>query len=256
MHNEKLLKQYVRQAINTVQDRKFNQLAEEYRRDVYVASRVRLVVESEVSRIQEAKEDSPDELARERRSTGINRLADIMPKVVADLRVAYKSLTTSADQRESFREHILAAIQKTLNTVMPYGVPDIEEEEFDLALAEQTRFDVKVEKGELLDDAEPPPSRDGGESDDLKSFPDVEGAERTGRNYANETFARIRPTIVKAYQFLAEPTDRDDFYTWLLDNVEKYFEVFETEMTPDLDSPEYEEQMQDISDEDEEESDE
>jgi hypothetical protein len=190
--------------------------------------------------------DSPDELARQRRSTGINALADIMKKLVADIKVGYTSLTTSAEQRDSFRDHILAAIEDTLGTVMPYGLPDqLADDALDIALTE-AQFDVKIDQELLGDDIKDPEEDAPEEKPEGDNYPEIEGAERTGRNFSAETFRRIEPTIVKAYKNLADVDDRQDFYEYLLDNVTKYFERFETEMTANLDSPEYADNISDI----------
>tara|TARA_Y100000034_G_scaffold131148_1_gene191277 strand:- start:672 stop:1511 length:840 start_codon:yes stop_codon:yes gene_type:complete len=190
--------------------------------------------------------ESLDDDARQRRSTGINALADIMKKLVADLKVGYTSLTTSSEQRDSFRDHILAAIEDTLGTVMPYGIPEeLADDALESALAE-AQFGVKIDQELLGDDIKDPEEDAPEEKPEADSYPEIEGSERTGRNFSSETFRRIEPTIVKAYKNLADVSDRQDFYEYLLDNVTKYFERFETEMTANLDSPEYADNMSDI----------
>jgi len=261
-NSEDQIRKYVRKAISTVMERRRRVSTEEYR--LRECIRPLLVSELKDLTSQEgelrgiirrlmSEADDADDLSRARRSTGINALADIMKKLKADLEIAYMSLTTNADQRESFRDHILAAIEETLSTVMPYGIPEIEAESGEEPLSEA--YDVKtdeIDTSETLLGDEPK----GKEEEEItteekptsEEFPELEGAERTGRNFAAETFARIEPTIVKAYKNLADPKDREDFYEYLLDNVEKYFTRFETAMTADLDSPEYAENIRDIED--------
>jgi hypothetical protein len=48
------------------------------------------------------------------RSTGINVLEDLLKKMIPTVRTDYKRLTTSQDQRDSFRAHFINAIKKSL----------------------------------------------------------------------------------------------------------------------------------------------
>jgi hypothetical protein len=48
------------------------------------------------------------------RSTGINVLEDLLKKMIPTVRTDYKRLTTSQDQRDSFRAHFVNAIKKSL----------------------------------------------------------------------------------------------------------------------------------------------
>ena len=66
-------------------------------------------------------------------STGINVLEDLLKKMIPTLRTDYKRLTTSKDQRDSFRAHIINA---TKQSIMPSLVNDL--------------YDGGVEKGDLL----------------------------------------------------------------------------------------------------------
>jgi len=264
-NEEKHLRRYIQRAISVVLERRDRRNIEEARlRELIVPlikeerayhmqiladeKRVRNVVRCLI--LQEVV-DSPDETARQRRSTGINALADIMKKLVADLKIGYTSLTTSPDQRESFRDHIIAAIEDTLSTVMPYGIPDALKDEVESAttgaLSEQAEYDIEVDSdSELLGDDLPEPEEPPEDKPEVDSYPEIEGSERTGRNFSAETFRRIEPTIVKAYKNLADVSDRQDFYEYLVDNISKYFERFETEMTANLDSEEYAQNMDSI----------
>ena len=52
------------------------------------------------------------------RSTAINTLEDVLKKAIPTLRKDYKNLTTDANQRSSFRSHILKAIKDSLMPAM------------------------------------------------------------------------------------------------------------------------------------------
>ena len=49
--------------------------------------------------------------------TGINVLANLLEKVIPVIETDYKMLTTSIEQRESFRNHIIHAIKNSLRPI-------------------------------------------------------------------------------------------------------------------------------------------
>jgi len=209
------------------------------------------------------------------RSTGINVLEDLLKKIVPVLEDSYKQLTTDESQRESFRAHIVNAIQ---NALAPTRVSvDGGEEETDdggiLNIDENALFealkeaDVDVEVGDseaakIDSDAENedafigdnPPENintevqpgeeekfidiDGDGKEDLA--PDeftISGEEETGRNFAAEAFEKVEKQIVDAYKKLANESDRETFYDYLLTNIRLYFDKFEDELQTSLPEP-------------------
>ena len=91
------------------------------------------------------------------KSTGINILEDLLKKIVPVLEVDYKSLTTSKDQRESFRAHIINAIVTTLTPVEANNLAGEEESgETNLAeiddMEEEINIDVGADAGPDDDD--------------------------------------------------------------------------------------------------------
>ena len=46
------------------------------------------------------------------KSTGINVLEDLLKKIIPQIEDDYKLLTTSEEQRESYRSHIIDAVVK------------------------------------------------------------------------------------------------------------------------------------------------
>ena len=72
--------------------------------------------------LKEAK--TPDNDPAPHKSTGINparktlkRLEDLLKKIIPQIEDDYKLLTTSEEQRESYRAHIIDAVVKTLTPV-------------------------------------------------------------------------------------------------------------------------------------------
>ena len=179
--------------------------------------------------------------------TGINVLADLLEKIVPILEDDYKMLTTSEEQRESFRNHIVHAIK---NTLKPIETVDIGEKlpenmmfEIDRTLLiEKVKIDLSPEgsdaadsvSGEFIDIAAP-------ENED--NFYTLDDQNETGRNFAATTFKQVEKQIVDAYDMLADTEDKELFYDYLITNILLYFDKFEDELQPqlpDTTTPEYE----------------
>ena len=97
---EQKLRSYIRNKINESYKRqRTQQLNEEAKLRQVIRS---ILKESDISDIHP------------HRSTGINVLEDLLKKMIPTLRTDYKRLTTSKEQRDSFRAHIVNAIKKSL----------------------------------------------------------------------------------------------------------------------------------------------
>ena len=176
------------------------------------------------------------------RTTGINVLSDLLKKIIPVLEDDYKKLTTNREQRDSFRAHILKAIEDTLK---PIQVTDAADEEADLNEneyideAELTVGEEEVDPAFIDIDAdgekEPEPEP---EPPDEKEVFGIEGKNVTGRNVAFESFKKVSSAIVDSYDVLSDPEDQDLFYDYLLKNIDLYMNKFESDMDPTPEKPE------------------
>lgn len=206
-------------------------------------SKVRAVIR----RLLEA-ETGTDEASR---STGINVLADLLEKIIPVLEDDYKMLTTSKEQRESFRNHIVHAIKNSLN---PIEVTDKGEDK----IGENTVFNVNLKSLHEAISIDLDPQADGDEEKSIEGeFIDIEDAEEgdqfvqiddqneTGRNFAAVTYKQVEKQIVDAYDMLADEEDKTLFYDYLLTNLLLYFDKFEDDLQsslPDMTTDEYEDE--------------
>ena len=173
-------------------------------------------------------------------STGINVLEDLLKKIVPVVETDYKQLTSSPEQRNSYRSHIVNAIQNALapSKVMSGDEGGVED------LNEVIEFEVDDASGdsEELDDAQfIDISGKEGAQDEFG----IEGEDQTGRNFAEKTFQKIETQILDAYALLSADEDREVFYDYLITNVKLYFDKFEDELASVLPEPtnaEYEEE--------------
>jgi hypothetical protein len=175
-------------------------------------------------------------------NTGINQLDDLLKKIVPTLRRGYKSLTTSEEQRISYRSHILnavinsLAIERAEDDIVPE--PLSEDEDIGITL-EDPEDTVDPRDHEKFIDVDPP--------EEEEAFETLPGQDLTGRNKSVLDFDRIEKDIQDAYAVLGDEKDQDLFYDYLLTNLKLHFDSFEKQLknTPEEPStPEYEEEKE------------
>jgi len=191
------------------------------------------------------------------RSTGINVLANLLQNIVPTIEDDFKMLTSDKEQRDSFRNHIIHAVENALRPIeastqgeqqtenIIYEVDkDILIEKLSISLDPQTdgKEDQSVE-GEFIDIEN---------QDEPEEFVQLDDQNETGRNFAQASFKRVEKQIVDAYDMLADEEDKNIFYDYLVTNLLLYFDKFEDELQndlPDVSTPEYEAEKEDHTDE-------
>lgn len=227
------LRKQIRKAIKIVKERKKKQEKALIHEEHQLRNIIRtLIQEAEVS------------TAVPQRSTGINVLEDLLKKIVPILEDDYKQMTTSEEQRKSYRGHIVNGVQSLL---APEKVFDDTE-----GLAEQ-EIDVEIgddEEDPFIDirsDQEIAQDEEDTEETEVEKF-GIKGQDETGRNLAYETFKKIENNLLRSYELLSDKKDQDEFYDYLITNVKLYFDKFEDELQPSLEpeitTPEYEEEKE------------
>jgi len=184
------------------------------------------------------------------RSTGINVLADLLKKIIPILEDSYMMLTTSKEQRDSFRNHIVAAAKNALVPVDANKEAANENIEYDLSeLLEKVEVSFDGDDGEEEsvsgDFIDIKPAE---EEEDVMDVFGIAGEDATGRNFAQKTFERIETQIVDHYEMLADPEDKNVFREYLLTNLMLYFDRFEDALAVDPGeetTPEYEKEKAD-----------
>lgn len=239
---ETKLRNYVRQVINIVENRRKmaqkEQISEEKRLRGYVRH---LIKEAGVP----DSEDAPH------RATGINILEDLLKKIIPLIEIDFKKLTTSEEQRSSYRSHM---IQGTKNLLAPPRVTD----DADLNVKASEEFiSIKEQENDVKISVDPENEHQddfidiSGEKKEKKS-PDeveketfsIEGTDETGRDMAFVTFKKIQGSILDSWDVLSNDEDKELFYDYLLTNLKLYFDKFEDELKatiPEPTTPEYEE---------------
>ena len=226
---EQLLRKQIRKAIGMIKEKRSRAGRELISEELKLRKVIRqLIQETTVG------EASPE------RATGINELERVLEEIIKIIEQDYKRLTTNEEQRRSFRAHVINGVKNLLATERAIesgkkGAEDLQEQEIDIEVGEEDEAFIDV-RGETEPEPEATPEEEFG----------IEGEDKTGRNFAYETFKRIENQIIKGYDRLDDSDDRDLFYDYLITNLKLYFDKFEDELqvsvSPEPTTPEYEEE--------------
>ena len=222
---EDVLRENVRDLIALVKKKKKNNLSEE--------GQLRKIIR-EFLKIELMESGTPDNDPAPHKSTGINVLEDLLKKIIPVIEDDYKLLTTSEEQRDSYRSHIVKATADSLTPVeLNNDAGDAEELEEEVEVdiqddGEDDMFiDIDGEKKEEEEEEEKDPRDDFG----------IEGKDTTGRNMAYTTFKKIQSPIIDAYDLLSNAEDQELFFDYLVANLKLYFDKFEAEIQPNVEEP-------------------
>lgn len=230
MINEKeAVRLYVRKAIQLYKENKKQQ-------EILEETKLRQLVRGLI--LKEVAEDQPKHA-----STGINVLEDLLKKIVPVLQADFKMLTTSQEQRSSFRAHLINAIQNSLSPELMYVLSDKEKEQLKEAATIKVD-DPDMEKFIDIEGNEEPEEEEISPEEEFSKGLEDQNLDSTGRNMAMDTFKKIEKGILDAYEMLDDSKDRELFYDYLITNMKLYFDKFEEEMNPtgivEPTTPEYE----------------
>jgi len=152
--DEKLLREFVRR---TIVKPAMQVLKEEKRKE----DAVRLWVRSHIRELQEQQFNTviyeAKDMANPHPNTGINKLRDAIRKAKPSIKSKFQQLTTSAEQRESFRNHILAAFVRLfdqLDALSAEGQPEDVAGDQDLAAEPAETDTLQAPDESELDDIE------------------------------------------------------------------------------------------------------
>jgi hypothetical protein len=176
-------------------------------------------------------------------STGINTLEDLLrnSNILSVLETGYKSLTTDPEQRKSYRSHILVAVEKILapEESRKEAGEDIES----VSSTEEIAEEISVDIGDKPEDD--PAFIDVGEKEVVKDDGEVEkeefaiaGEDKTGRNKAFTDFQNIEKVILRAFDDLDNPQDRNLFTEYLIKNLALYFDKYDSDLEQTVEEPE------------------
>jgi hypothetical protein len=233
---ERILRENIRRVIKIVRDRRDEAKSKQLMRETELRMVIRdFIKEGQAAVSTTAKHDS----------TGINVLEDLLKNsnILSVLEQGYTSLTTRDEdeaedgptvQQMSYRNHILVAVEKSL-------APEESRKEADeevVELSEEIDIDVGANPEDdpaFIDVEEKEVVKDDGEVEREKFA--IAGEDKTGRNKAFTDFATISKVILRAYDDLDNPEDRNLFGEYLIKNLALYFDKFQAALAEDAEEP-------------------
>jgi hypothetical protein len=230
--DEQILRENIRQLIRHVKNKK---IIEEQEVRQSLKKLMRLELEAMLN-----EAEVPDVDPAPNKSTGINVLEQLLKKIIPVLQTDYKSLTTSEDQRKSFRAHIVNAV---VNTLTPAKVNNQAASDEEQSLDEVIDIDITDNVSgndkfiDIRTDAEKKAEQEANAPDEREEFGAGVSGDETGRNMAYETFKKIESNIIDSYELLSNPEDQEIFYDYLITNLKLYFDKFESELAGNVDEP-------------------
>ena len=232
--NEEILRDSIRRAIRVVKKKRSVTEQKEHHDEIKLREYVRRLINIETKILEEG--GTPDNDPTPHGNTGINVLEDLLKKIIPVLETDYKLLTTSTEQRESFRSHIINAVVGALtpveanNSAEGGSSADGMQEEIDIDVIDDS------EDSKFIDIDAPGADEPAAEEDPRDDF-GIEGADVTGRNMAYASFKKIESSVIDAYDLLSNAEDQDLFYDYLIANLKLYFDKFEKELDSTVEEP-------------------
>ena len=219
---EKILRESIRSIIRHVKSKRLNEENE-----------LRQIIQKMMD-FDLLEAQTPDVDPTPNKSTGINVLEELLKKIIPIIETDYKSLTTNSDQRQSYRAHVINAVDNSLTPAkLNNQAADSDlDEEIEINVGDEGPDDKFID---IRTDAEKASEEE--DDDPRDSFgAGVEGDE-TGRNMAYQSYKKIETSIIDSYELLSDPDDQELFYDYLIANLKLYFEKFEEELASQVDEP-------------------
>ena len=178
------------------------------------------------------------------KSTAINRLEKLLHNIIDVLEDDFKELATDKAQRDSFRAHIINAVQNTfepeelamradtgegLNERIKIKVSGMDDPRFINVPRASKEDEDKEEEEELKQKEDPEVVK--------KSNFIIPGHDETGAEAAFLTYDKVETQIETAYSTLKNEEDRETFEDYMIANLKIYFDQFEEEMNPSIEEP-------------------
>ena len=224
-NEELLLREHIRKTISLFKKQKVLKEQQDEKK-------LRAIIRSLL--IKEVSEDQP-----KHDSTGINVLEDLLKKVIPVIKADYSRITTSQNQRQSFRAHIINAVQNSLSPEIMYDKQEASAEQKIDIKEQKTKVSIEdPDKSKLIDIEDKPeePEELSPQEEFARGLED-KGLDSTGRNLAMSTYKQVEKNIVDSYSLLDDMKDKDLFYDYLITNLKLYFDKFEDEMLNTVTEP-------------------
>ena len=223
------LRKHVRKAISVVKEKRATSSRQQLQEELKLRKIVRkLIAETAVD----------DEEVQE--TTGMGELRRVLKEILPIIEREYRKLTTSKEQRLSFRTHIVKGIQ---NILAPERAMDREPES---PTTTMTELDISVTDADGDGFIDVRGTREKEEEPEAPEEGEYESEETddTGRNFATRVLKKVENQVLTGYNALGNGNDKGGYYDFMTTNLKLHMDDFEDELqadlTPEPTTPEYE----------------
>jgi len=222
MQNEEtVLRSYIRKAIKVVANRRENKTLQEEKE-------LRRVIRSMIL-VEKEREPAYGD-------TGLNILNSLFLDTgfVKRIRIGYKELKSTDEQRQTYKNHITYHILKTLEMERKKALPgDQTEEEPMIHLQEEEDFTIDIEKSPLMGEEPEEKTEEEKEDDEIEQFtiPGQEYGDTTGIKQAFDVFnlTEVKESLLRYWNRMGLEEDKDTFYDNMKEQLEMHFQKWEEE---------------------------
>ena len=185
-------------------------------------------------------------------STAINFLEELLKKILPVIEEDYKSLTTTSEQRESFRATFVSSVELELSTadINSKAAQDLKGTEgagefIEIEEDAGEEIEIDITDDDKFIDIDPDIRGEEAEESPMATIAD------TGSKLAAQAFDAVQKQIIETYSTLSDEEDRVTFKDYLITNIKLYFDKWEKELGDVVEptTDEYEEEKEEAEDE-------
>jgi len=226
--NELRLRKYIRKAIKVVKERRANRHTDEEKK-------LRTLIRRAVLQEKEREPLYPE--------TGKNFLDSLFLDTgfLKRLKLGYKELKSTEEQRSTFREHIIYHVLRTLETqgaLDKEGDQSQEEPKIELSEQDETTISVVDQDDRLMGTEPEKETPEEKEDKELESFriPGKDLGDSTGIKQAFDTFnlTEVKSAILRYWNRMGNDADKEVFYDNMKEQLSLYFDTWEEEVQAEI----------------------
>lgn len=220
-NEETVLRSYIRKAIKIVEKRKKDKTLQEEKE-------LRKVIRSMIL-LEKEREPAYDD-------TGLNALNGLFLDTgfIGRIRIGYKELRSTEEQRQTYKDHLTYHILKTLEMDRIMAQPGDQSEEEPMVHLQEQDFTMDLEKSPLMGEEPEEKTKEEEDDEELEKFkiPGEEYGDTTGVKQAFDIFnaTEVKESLLRFWKKMGLEEDKDMFYDNMKEQLEAHFVKWEEEI--------------------------
>ena len=218
---EKLLRSHIRKAIKVVKKRREQKALHE-------EEELRKLIRSMIL-LEKEREPAYDD-------TGLNMLNSLFLDTgfIKRIRIGYKELKSTKEQRKTFKDHITYHILKTLEMDRNMSSPGDQSEKEPMVHLQEQDFTIDLETSPLMGEEPEKKTKEEEEDAELEKFkiPGKKYGDTTGVKQAFDVFhaTEVKESLLRFWKKMGLEEDKDTFYDNIKEQLTAHFVKWEEEI--------------------------